>query len=240
MQSATTPEASIDSSRPIITPLIRMSRIRPGISARHRSKCDRNRSPTALPRSRRPSASIVSIAASPARQAIGLPPKVLACIPGLSAAATSGLAIATPAATPGGQGLGAGQDVGLDAVMLVGEPLAGPAQAGLDLVEDQQDAPLVAEPADPFEVAGSREVDPPFALDRLDHDGGGLVVERGGQGLQVVVRDVREAGDHRLEAGVILGLGRGREGGVGPAVEAALHRHDLVPARGVADTPWPS
>jgi len=118
--------------------------------------------------------------------------------------------------------------------MLVGEPLAGPAQAGLDLVEDQQHAAVVAEPADAFEVPRRREVDPPFPLDRLEHDGGGPVVEGVGQGPEVVVRDVGEAGDQRLEAGVILGLGRGGERGVGPAVEAALHRHDLVPARGVA------
>ena len=43
---------------------------------------------------------MVSIAAPPARQAIGLPPKVAACIPGSSAAATAGWAIITPAATP--------------------------------------------------------------------------------------------------------------------------------------------
>ena len=54
-----------------------------------------------------------------------------------------------------------------------------------------------------------------------------------GDGVQVVVGDVGEAGHHRLEARVILGLGRRRERGVGPAVEAALHRDDLEPARGV-------
>ena len=60
---------------------------------------------------------------------------------------------------------------------------------------------------------------------------------RRGDGVEVVVGDVGEAGDHRLEARVILGLGRRGQGGVGPAVEAALHRDDLEPARGVAVGP---
>ena len=54
----------------------------------------------AAPRSSKPSASMVSMAARAARQAIGLPPKVEACIPGLSTAATDGRAIITPAAIP--------------------------------------------------------------------------------------------------------------------------------------------
>ena len=43
---------------------------------------------------------MVSIVARPARQAIGLPPKVEACMPGLSTSATCGRAIITPAAIP--------------------------------------------------------------------------------------------------------------------------------------------
>ncbi len=148
-----------------------------GRSSRKPSKWARNRSPIARPRSSRPSASIVSIVASPARQAIGLPPKVLACIPGLSVSATSGFAIITPAATPPARALAQREDVGLDPVMLIGEPLARPAHAGLDLVEDEQDAALVAELAEPFEIAGRRQVDPALALDRLDQDGRGLVVD---------------------------------------------------------------
>ena len=44
-----------------------------------------------------------------------------------------------------GQRLGAGQDVGRDALVLIGEPLAGAAHAGLHLVEDQEHAVLVAQ-----------------------------------------------------------------------------------------------
>ena len=89
------------------------------------------------------------------RQAIGLPPNVAACVPGLSFSATSGCGDQPAARDAAGQRLGQRQDVGLDAPVLVGEPLAGPAHAGLHLVEDQQQPVLVAELAQPFEVAGA-------------------------------------------------------------------------------------
>ena len=43
--------------------------------------------------------------------------------------------------------LGGGEDVGLDAVMLVGVELAGAGDSALDLVEDQHQIVLVADPA---------------------------------------------------------------------------------------------
>ena len=52
-----------------------------------------------------------------------------------------------------GQRLRQRDDVRLDVPVLVGVPLAGAAHAGLHLVEDQQHAVLVAEFAQPFEVA---------------------------------------------------------------------------------------
>ena len=97
------------------------------------AKCPRNRSPIDAARSSSPSSSIVSMVAIPARQAIGLPPNVLACMPGLERPRRRGnLASITPAATPAGQGLGAGQEVGLDPEMLVGEPgsRCGPSRSG--------------------------------------------------------------------------------------------------------------
>ena len=227
MHSATISVASKVKSSPIIVPMMRISRTRPGSSARIASNWSRNRSPMAAPRSSRPSASMVSMAASAARQAIGLPPKVEACIPGLSTAATDGRAIITPGRDPAGQGLGAGQDVGHDAFVLVREPFAGTAHAGLDLVEDQEHAAPVAQPPQPREIAGRRDVDPPLALDRLDQNRGRLVVEHRGDRLEVVVRNIDEAGNHRLEPDVVLGLGGGRQCGVGPAVEPSLHRDDL-------------
>ena len=62
-----------------------------------------------------------------------------------------GHVVAGPAGADGhavAQGLGHGDDVGPDAVVLEAEPPAGAAEAGLDLVDDQQHAALVAQPAD--------------------------------------------------------------------------------------------
>ena len=85
---------------------------------------------------------MVSTAAAPARQAIGLPPKVDACIPGTSDAATGGRAIITPAATPPANALAQVRMSGTTPSMLVGEPLAGSAHAGLDLVKNQAARPV--------------------------------------------------------------------------------------------------
>ena len=177
--SATTSAASTVRSRPIITPRMRISRIRPGSSPRSASKLGAE--PLAdgacraragrLPRSSRSSP-------APARQAIGLPPKVRGVHPRLEHLGDLGLGDHHARRDAAGEGLGAGQDVGLDAVVLVGEPLAGAAHAGLDLVEDQQHAALVAQLAQPGEVIRRRDVDAALALDRLDQDRGRLVVER--------------------------------------------------------------
>ena len=94
------------------------------------------------------------------------------------------MAIITPAAIPPASALAQVRMSGAIVAVLVGEPLAGPAQAGLDLVEDQEHAPLVAELAQAGQVVGRRDVDPPLALDRLDQDGGRLVVEHAGDGVR--------------------------------------------------------
>src|SRR6185295_7182344 len=60
---------------------------------------------------------------------------------------------------PGGDALGEGDHVGLDAVALRGPPLSGSAEAGDDLVRDEEDVVLLAQRAD-----GT-----PVALGRRDH-----------------------------------------------------------------------
>ena len=67
--------------------------------------------------------------------------------------------------------LGDRHDVGRDAGPLIGEQFAGAADAGLDLVEDQQQAVLVAELAQRRAgTAASTTRDAALALDRLDQD----------------------------------------------------------------------
>ena len=100
---------------------------------------------------------MASMVAMPAAQARQLPPKVEACLPGTRQAAISARAIIAADGGAAAEGLGHRDDVRLDVEMLVAEPLAGPAHAGLDLVEDHHGALLVAEPADrPEELGASR------------------------------------------------------------------------------------
>ena len=54
--------------------------------------------------------------------------------------------------------------------MLVGRPGAGPAEAALDLVEDQRDPLAVAHLAQPAQVAGGAGNEPALPLEDLDHD----------------------------------------------------------------------
>ena len=65
-------------------------------------------------------------------------------------------------------------DVGLDPGMLVMEQLAGPAHAGLDLVDDQQQAALLGQRPQLLQELIGRRPHAGFALDRLQHDGNGL------------------------------------------------------------------
>ena len=71
-----------------------------------------------------------------------------------------------------GDALGEGQDVGRDAEALGGEGMAEAAEAGDDLVEDQQDAVLVADLAQALEIALGRRQHAGRAGHRLDDDRG--------------------------------------------------------------------
>ncbi len=64
------------------------------------------------------------------------------------------------------------QNVGIDAVVLVGKHLAGAAEAGLDFVGNEQDAVLVENLLHFFEVIRRRHDDPAFAHHRLGDEGG--------------------------------------------------------------------
>ena len=71
--------------------------------------------------------------------------------------------------------LAEGHDVGNDRRMFIGEQLAGAAHAGLDLVDDEQEAVLICQsPQLPEELIG-RSPHAGLALDRLQHHCDGLV-----------------------------------------------------------------
>ncbi len=84
------------------------------------------------------------------------------------------------------QPLGQHQDIGNNPGMLQCEELAGPAETGLDLIEDQHDAVFIADRAQPLQEAGRRDDVAAFSEDRFNHDRGGFLRRR--LGLQQVAQ----------------------------------------------------
>ena len=74
--------------------------------------------------------------------------------------------------------LGERHDVRRGTRPFVGEQLAGAADAGLHLVVDEKQAVLVAERAQVAQELRRHQADAALALDRLDHDRGGLGADR--------------------------------------------------------------
>ena len=160
----------------------------------------------------------------------------------------------------GGDALGHADDVGLDAGVLDGPPLAGAAGAGLHFIGDEEDAVLVADAAQFLHEDGGSDDVAALALDGLDEDGGDFFGrERGleellfdvagaaeGEGffflraagtaaIGVGVADVGDAGDERGEAAPLLRLGGGeRKRAHGAAVESAEEGDDVLAAGVIA------
>ena len=126
--------------------------------------------------------------------------------------------------------LGHGHDVGPDVEVLEAEPAAGPAEAGLHLVDHEQQAPLVAQAPHALEVVGVGRVDPALALHGLEQHRRHRRVDGGLELVEVVPGHVAEALGQRLEHLVLGGLPGGVEGGERASVEAAVGGHDHVAA----------
>ncbi len=75
----------------------------------------------------------------------GPAPKVLAWVPGTKAAATVFGGQQRPHGQAVGQPLGQGHDIRGDAEIFMGKERAGAAQAGLDFIQDQHKAFLIAQ-----------------------------------------------------------------------------------------------
>ncbi len=126
------------------------------------------------------------------------------------------------------QALGHGQHIGCDSGGFVGEKTPGPADAALDLVENQQQSIFVANLAQGLQILGRGHADPALALDRLDQHGGGLGRDRGAQFVHVVEGDLIEAVHRGREARHMLRVGRRRQGGERPPVKRAGQGDDAV------------
>lgn len=120
-----------------------------------------------------------------------------------------------------GDGLAESDNVGLDAGPLGAEQTAGSADAGLDLITDEEDVVLLAKSVHLGQVVVVGNDNTGLALDGLNDEGGG-VLSMGLQDLfqvgHIVVTD-RLAGGGRgganvgdVRAVVVLGLGIGRQG----------------------------
>ena len=109
---------------------------------------------------------------------------------------------ARPDRQPAAQALGQGDHVGCDAVVLVGEERSGAADPGLHLVEHQQCAVAAGDLAGRGQVAGRRDDHAALPHDRLEEHRGGVVADRGGQGVDVAVGNVGDVAGKRSKAPV--------------------------------------
>ena len=151
---------------------------------------------------------------------------MLAALEGLDDAHHLGSAPEGADRDPASDALREAEEVRLHAEVLEG-PTPGQDDAGLHLVEDQDDAVLGGELADPLEVAGLRRHDADVELDGLDDDRRDLVVvglEDRGEDLRLVERR-----DHRLRDP------RARDPGAGRDRLRLLDRSHRLPGRLDAD-----
>ena len=173
---------------------------------------------------------MVSMTAMATAQASGLPPKVVPCMPGVMDSAAAFGAEHRAHGDAAGDGLGDGGDVGQDAVVLVGEPLAGASDAALDLVGDEEGSGGVAEFAGGCEELLRDGMDAALALDGLDADGadfGSGARELCAEVGYVVEADELDAGHDGAKGSRYFSLCGGRDGAHGAAVEAVFEREEL-------------
>ena len=136
-----------------------------------------------------------SASRGPTAAASGLPPNVLPWSPGRNTPMTSSRARnADTGSNPPPERLAEHEPVGLHAVVVAREQLAGAAEAGLHLVGDEQHVALAADPRARGEIAGRRHDDAALALDRLDEERGGVRRDRALERRRVAER-------HQLKPG---------------------------------------
>ena len=102
--------------------------------------------------------------------------------------------------------LGRRHDVGRHAIIFIGVEIAGARDPALHLVEHQHQVALVARVAQAVDEFLRRRADPALALDRLEQEAGGILVDRAERGLEIVELDDLEARQQRREAVDHLGL----------------------------------
>lgn len=112
--------------------------------------------------------------------------------------------------------------------MLVCPELAGPAHAGLDLVDHQKHPLLGTERGQAPGVVVRQRFDPALALNHLNQHCGRTIGHGVFHGRQITKGHGDKALGQRAESGLYLVLARGRQGGQGAAMKGTAEGDDLV------------
>ena len=220
------------STRPWSRPRPRAPTARSGCSFANAASRAARRAPSSAARATRPSRSTTPSTAFAAAHASGLPTYVPPWSPRLTVFATCLGTHERAHRKAAADALAERHRVRRHAVVLPGEPVAGAADAGLDLVEDQERAVLAAELAQAGEVAGRRDVDAALALHRLDDERGRRAVDRGARGVEIAERHDGLVAQQRLVGIAVLRLADHLERAERAAVERVLGRDEAHPAGG--------
>jgi hypothetical protein len=122
-------------------------------------------------------------------------------------------------------------DVGGDAVEFMREELARPAIAALDLVEHQQQAVFVTGGAQPLQERVRRRAQAAFALDWLDQESRGMIVDQRQRGVEIVERRIAEARQQGFEPVTHLRLVGRRDRSQRPAVKGVAEGDQVLALR---------
>jgi len=114
-----------------------------------------------------------------------------------------------------------------DAFVVAAQQRAGAAEAGLNLIGDEQDVVGGANLGRALQVARRGHAHAPFALDRLDQEGDGVGRDGLFQRVGVIVRDHDEAGGQRAELLFVLRFAGEADQGGGAPGEVAFADDDL-------------
>ena len=159
-------------------------------------------SPVVAARSYRRSRTITFRAARPAAHESGWPPKVVICPSGGSCGELAEQIVAAAQCAqrqPAAERLGDHDDVGHDAEMLEREQLAGAAESGQHLVEDEHRTRPIASLAQRPHESGLRYAHAALGLHRLDHHRRDRSNRSRRSGRPVIIRQMPHRAGQRLE-----------------------------------------
>src|SRR5690242_19049237 len=127
------------------------------------------------------------------------------------------------------QRFGEAEDIRLNIVLFTGEEATDTAKARLHFIDNQQGSPLPTERRELLYIGLVRDVDAALALDEFDDDGGGLFGDCRACRIDIVIADMRHAGQKWRKGLAIVRLpGRG-ERAHAASVEATQGRDDAAP-----------